>query len=67
MRSTVSPGAIFLCVLTAIVVLSCLCIGALYYLRYPIPFCGKWLYAGDFSVPPPPTTQTVPIMHVEKI
>jgi len=53
----VSGGAMFMVVLSAMVVAAFLGTACLYYMRLPIPFCGRWLYAHEAkfgSMPPPP-------------
>lgn len=58
-----SGGAVFLLVLTALVCGTFLITAALYYMRLPIPICGRWLYAhehafGSMPPPPPPPDET---------
>ena len=46
-----------LLVFTALVCGTFLVTAALYYMRLPIPICGRWLYAHEHafgSMPPPP-------------
>jgi len=65
--STLSPGVVFLCVLTGLVVFTMLFVATLYYLRYPIPLIGRWLYQGNYHATPPPPHQVRPMMVAEKL
>jgi len=52
-----SGGATFVVVITILVLSLVLGTGCLYYMRLPIPICGRWLYAQEASfgsMPPPP-------------
>jgi len=56
-KRPMSAGATFLVVLTTIICGSFLITALLYYMRLPIPICGRWLYAHEMafgSMPPPP-------------
>ncbi len=61
------PLAVFLCVLTSLVIAGMLCVATLYYLRLPIPFCGQCLYDGAYEKPPPPPVQSGPVVRVDKL
>jgi len=63
-----SGGVVFLVVVTAIFIVTLGCIATLYYFRYPIPLCGRWLYSAEYSTPPPPPPdKTVPMVQVNKV
>jgi len=63
-QMAVSGGAVAVVVLTSIIVVLFLATACLYYLRLPIPLCGRWLYAREAGIgwmpqpPPPPPDAT---------
>lgn len=67
--SGLSGGAAALLALSIIFASGLVAVGVLYYMRCPIPLCGRWLYSRELvlgSMPPPPPLDPTYAQHADK-